>query len=223
MNTQEAKAILGIASDVDAISESELKLKYRRIASECHPDKGGNDDSFVRITESFNLLKKNIPYDNSVSVDRTVTGELLSDLGQGLPLTVNATICNDCHGNGYTSVYEIKEKTCNHCHGTGSKIDKCKNCSGLGYYRNPETLKNVGECEVCSGRGWFVRKKKSSNMYMFMRILTEDECCHCGGHGYIYGEDERILCHRVCDMCKGMGEIRIYNPVIPRGFLTSNN
>lgn len=223
MNTQEAKEVLGIISDVDTISESELKLKYRRLAFEYHSDTGGNDDSFIRITEAFDLLKKNISDDTSVSVDRSVTGELLSDLGQGLPLTVNAITCKDCNGNGYTSVYEFKKKQCGHCHGTGSKIDKCRNCSGLGYYRNPETLENVGECEVCGGRGWFARKKKSSNMYMFMRMLTENECYHCSGRGYMYGEDERVLCHRVCDMCKGTGEIRIYNPVIPRGFLTASN
>ncbi|MGI1679178.1 MAG: DnaJ domain-containing protein [Cellvibrionaceae bacterium] len=39
-------------------STQKIKQRYRKLAAEHHPDKGGNKDTFIKIQEAFEVLKK---------------------------------------------------------------------------------------------------------------------------------------------------------------------
>jgi len=56
---KEAGTILGVArEDLKKMSRRELVRLYRRKAQELHPDKGGDHDKFVRLTEAYHDLIK---------------------------------------------------------------------------------------------------------------------------------------------------------------------
>ena len=48
--------ILGVATDAN---ESQIKKAYRRLASQHHPDKGGDKTQFQQIQEAYEILGDN--------------------------------------------------------------------------------------------------------------------------------------------------------------------
>ena len=59
MNTYQALKTLNVNSSA---SQEEIKSSYRKMALELHPDKNINkkeDSEFKKITEAYNILKKN--------------------------------------------------------------------------------------------------------------------------------------------------------------------
>ena len=59
----EISARLGIASDMlRKMSRRELTIHYRRLALKLHPDKGGDHEKFIKLTEAYQeMLKKKKP------------------------------------------------------------------------------------------------------------------------------------------------------------------
>ena len=56
---KEAGTILGISgAKLKQMSRQELVRLYRRKAQELHPDKGGDHDKFVSLTEAYHELIK---------------------------------------------------------------------------------------------------------------------------------------------------------------------
>ncbi len=56
---KEASTILGISgANIKKMSRQDLVRLYRRKAQEWHPDKGGDHDKFVRLTEAYHELIK---------------------------------------------------------------------------------------------------------------------------------------------------------------------
>ena len=61
MNAQQALKTLNVNSNA---SQEEIKSSYRKMALELHPDKNKDvkeDEEFKKITEAYNILKKNSP------------------------------------------------------------------------------------------------------------------------------------------------------------------
>jgi hypothetical protein len=55
----EASSLLGLSSaDLKKMSRRELIRLYRRKAQQWHPDKGGDQDKFVKLTEAYHALIK---------------------------------------------------------------------------------------------------------------------------------------------------------------------
>lgn len=50
----EALKILGLEADVN---KDQLVQAYRRLAAKHHPDKGGNDEDFIKLREAYEILK----------------------------------------------------------------------------------------------------------------------------------------------------------------------
>ena len=77
--------ILGI--DHDATQE-DIKEAYKKKAMGCHPDRGGDEESFNRIKDAYAVLgdpaKRNY-YD--ASQKRAIQGEILIDLDSPEPVT----------------------------------------------------------------------------------------------------------------------------------------
>jgi hypothetical protein len=57
MAVQEALQVLGISKEkFDSMSRKEITRLYRRKAKRVHPDKGGEHDEFVRLTDAYEIL-----------------------------------------------------------------------------------------------------------------------------------------------------------------------
>ena len=46
-------SVLGVARDA---TQAEIKKQYYKLARECHPDKGGTHEEFIRINDAYELL-----------------------------------------------------------------------------------------------------------------------------------------------------------------------
>lgn len=64
MNHDEAREILGL-SETEATDSVLVKLRYRKLAQENHPDKGGDKDRFQRIKAAYEMLTGETGPDNS--------------------------------------------------------------------------------------------------------------------------------------------------------------
>ena len=85
-------------------------------------------------------------------------------------------------------------------------------------------LINGKECKECKGVGYHQQKEKITTWFpyepCFMCVFTRTTwgCTRCSHLNFSHG-DKVVSRYHICAPCKGMGEIEIYNPVIPKGFL----
>lgn len=60
IDDQEAAGLFGVERvELERMSKAELTALYRKLAHEHHPDKGGEHDDFVRLTELYRHMRKN--------------------------------------------------------------------------------------------------------------------------------------------------------------------
>ncbi len=214
-------------------SMQELKAAFRQVAFKIHPDVGGIREEFERAMSFFNILSdrctnfvKKADGTLIVGDDKTVQGHKLVDLGKGYPITESAKTCEACSGKGYTSFrkeWDQKYQTCDACNGTGLFSYPCKKCGGSGEYsRNGKV---IGECNLCHGSGRFYPENKrplrgfyDAFKYIPGTMKLGITCKKCNGHGKLWVPvmSDKLF-YTVCQQCDGIGEIRIFNPVLPRG------
>lgn len=236
MNLQEAKDIL-TRNTSDLFTASYLKKIFRKEAFTYHPDYGGKEEDFKVLQQAFEELEPKA----QVFVDgqpvgtgelRTMQGISLTDLGKGYPLTTSAHSCDDCDGNGWRQ-YESSEvagyETCTQCEGEGMHCEKCHKCKGTGDYFHLQAKRVTGVCFMCGGTGKFYPIRPARRTFfgaMFgkykelpnkKRIPVHD-CKECNGRGETPIPSGKFF-YSKCDKCRGVGEIKIYNPVLPRGYL----
>jgi DnaJ-class molecular chaperone len=54
---EEAGRIFGVdKEEIRSMSRAELISRYRKLAQKLHPDKGGNHEEFIRLTEVYKVL-----------------------------------------------------------------------------------------------------------------------------------------------------------------------
>jgi hypothetical protein len=242
MNENKARELL---LDRDVFSMRELKSAFRAKAMSAHPDHGGDAEKFMQYQDAFDLLKTLATINGKEGVKAALQdGTLLTELGKGYPLTVSAKTCDSCDGRGYGSyTLDVSEKeiTCPKCSGTGAFSYPCRACRGTGSHTNPRNGKPIGTCTLCEGSGRFYPlykgKPKKRHMYAswldyhvdytFVKLkdgteLQVNKCRECGGDKRIWVPVKGTeLFYTACDICGGVGEVKIYNPVIPRGLLTN--
>jgi DnaJ-class molecular chaperone len=235
MKTDQARKLLSIEG---IFTTQDLKAAFRRASFLCHPDTGGPPEKFQELQDAHEALvglasnSRSASDPNAVLVD----GTLLSKLGKGYPLTEAARQCSDCEGKGYRMLTEPitwEWGECPGCGGTGVVRHPCKRCQGTGKYKHPRTGKVVGDCRGCKGTGWFYpwnRNQKGDGYFDSMfggkhktYIPGSDKygipCHSCNGYKEIkVPKDERVY-HTKCSGCDGVGEVKMWNPVLPRGYL----
>jgi DnaJ-class molecular chaperone len=223
LTSEEAREVLGVSVEVFTVAQ--LKSAFRRQSFLVHPDTGGNEESFQRLVQAFEVLKGSAKI---VGGKETVEGRPLSELGKGYPLTQSAKTCDLCEGRGYRVFHRKKRQTikCDKCGGTGLNRYPCRKCDGEGTYVNSQGKKR--RCSWCGGSGWFYPPASETDAQGSTAPLipgTKKQgriCFDCDGTGKVEGWeiDGEEEYYAVCERCNGIGETQMFNPVLPRGFLS---
>ncbi len=198
--------ILGVSKKA---TKDEIKKAYRKLAHKHHPDKGGDEKTFKKISEAYHVLsndKKREQYDMFGKSGPGMGGGSSQGSGFGGYSHVDFDM-NDIFENffGFSrgtgrkrkkgediaikittkleKIFENEEKVINL-----EKLVSCKFCQGKGHPANTKTKK----CTTCNGTG-----KIRTALGPFSQVST---CPHCEGEGEIP--------EKKCDTCHGEGRIR---------------
>ena len=193
--------ILGVN---DTATQDEIKKAYRKKAVESHPDKGGNEETFKKISEAYDTLgdeQKRKDYD----MKRT------NPFGgfDGDPFSAFGDFFSNMNS---TRVRRAPDKVIDVQIGAidsflGRNIDirfqrktNCNSCNGQGGERVT--------CNTCQGSGKITQRMGNS----FFSNIFQVSCAQCNGKGHTL--------RNVCYSCAGEGknnEIQTINLNIPHG------
>jgi molecular chaperone DnaJ len=237
MNTDTHYSILGVE---ETATQDEIKKAYRKLAKENHPDKGGDEELFKKISVAYDTVgdeEKRRQYDMErknpfAGMRGGGFGNSMSDLfnsvfgQQRQQQRVHTTNINVNVGvlESYLSPKKeitYKRKTsCDTCSGTGGDKKVCTQCNGMG-----QVMQQMGSgmfiqmiamaCPVCSGSG----------------SINPNPCFVCNGSG---GKDEMKsieikIPHGIDDgqffRLQGMGDYRngIFGDLIVRVQIEKEN
>jgi len=166
--------VLGVKENSD---QDTIKKAYRTLAKKHHPDKGGNDETFKKVSEAYDVLgdeNKRQHYDNQ---RKNPFGDMFNMFGgqqrrRGAPekvIDVMVTTIESYLGSDKEILYKRKHM--------------CGDCNGSGGERN--------HCNVCIGSGVVVQKMSNGMMVQMIQTV----CNHCNGQGFIY--------IKTCNTCRG--------------------
>ena len=166
---------LGVKEDA---SQDEIKKAYRKLAVEHHPDKGGSEEKFKKISEAYDTLgdeNKRAQYDNKKNNPFGGMGggfdpfsEMFNNMfNQGFRKTapdkilhVNVSVLESYNASEKEITYS-RELMCDDCGGAGGEKTKCPSCEGQGFF----TVKVGGS--------------------MFSQVVRQT-CNNCKGSGKVY-------------------------------------
>ena len=184
MNIDNFYDVLGVEENA---TQDDIKKKYRKLAKENHPDIGGSEETFKKISTAYDVLgdedkrkqydqQRRNPFGGSFNFN-DIFGNM-NNRPQGGARHVHTS--NITVTIGTISSYKSKKHTlsyrrqaaCDPCNGTGGDKKTCNMCNGSGI-----TVKQFGNgsffqlvqvaCETCHGKG---------------NILT-NPCFLCSGSG----------------------------------------
>jgi len=168
-------------------TQDEIKKVYRKLSKIHHPDKGGNEDEFKKISAAYDVLgdeEKRKKYDNQRS-------NPFGDMGGGFnPFDefFNGTMFNQRRNTrpdklvdvplGVLESFKSTDKTI-----TYDRKHKCDDCNGCGGDKKT--------CYICNGSGVIVQKMGTG---LFVQMIRQT-CNGCSGKGFSYT--------KVCKSCVG--------------------
>jgi DnaJ-class molecular chaperone len=219
MDILKAMKILAVK---DISNQESLKEAWKQAALVHHPDRGGNKEDFIAAQDAYKFLSR------GEYLQKTVCGESLTNLGNGFPLTYNATTCPSCDGNGYNTWASVLWSTCPTCKGKETisiETRKCPTCNGTKTF-------NEKPCFNCKGKGVsifilpFQRKCPDCDSRnpngLLRRALNSLQTIdyNIAKKFIINGLTGKIPragnAHYKCGICKGVGEVLLFNPVLKR-------
>lgn len=202
MNEETFYSILGVTEEA---SQDEIKKAYRKLAKENHPDKGGDEELFKKISVAYDTIgdeEKRKQYDlerkNPFAGMGGGFGQSMNDLfnsvfGQRQQQRTHTTTLNV--SVGVLESYLSQKKTINF-----RRKASCDTCSGTGGDKKV--------CVTCQGAGQVVRQMGSG---MFIQMVSVN-CPSCHGFGH--------LLTNPCFVCNGSGdkdEIKTLEITVPHG------
>jgi molecular chaperone DnaJ len=169
MNIDNFYDVLGVN---ETATQDEIKKKYRQLAKENHPDAGGDEELFKKISTAYDVLgddQKRRQYDGQrrnpfgANMD-DVFSQMFNQRSNGgqrpvhsSNITVNIGTLNSYKGGKHTLSYR-RQASCDPCSGTGGDKKLCNSCGGTGV-----TIKQFGSggfvqlmqvaCDTCRGLG----------------------------------------------------------------------
>jgi len=175
MKTENFYNILGVEENS---TQEEIKKAYRKKAVEHHPDKGGSEEEFKKISEAYDMLgdeQKRKQYDNQKNNPFAGFGgggnpfedffgnQFYRQRKRVVPdkvIEITVGALESYNANEKTITYQRKHP-CNTCNGGGGDKIKCNSCNGVGY------------SEIKIGTGIFVQ-------------IVRQPCGVCKGNGFMY-------------------------------------
>jgi molecular chaperone DnaJ len=174
--------ILGVT---ETSTPDEIKKSYRKLAMEHHPDKGGNEDKFKKISEAYDTLSddnKRAQYDNN---RKNPFGNM-----NGGHNPFEEFFAQQRRSNSPEKVIDLeitalesyfgKEKTIKY-----KRFSKCTPCDGKGGDRVI--------CRKCNGSGFQVVTVGGG----FFQQIYKQPCPDCRGNGFTFT--------KACNVCLGNG------------------
>lgn len=188
--------VLGVNENA---TQDEIKKAYRKLAKENHPDAGGDETKFKKISEAYETLSDNgkkqeydhrraNPFDGGF--DSFFSN--MFNMNNRRPRTHTTTITINI---GVVESYKGGKKSVNYQRNT-----KCEPCNGTG---GDKII-----CSTCQGKGSFVRQVNNG---MFVQMV-QVECSSCRGQGKITTNP--------CFQCQGSGqkkEVKNVDIQLPHG------
>ena len=183
MNSETFYDVLGVAENA---TQDDIKKSYRKLAKENHPDKGGDEELFKKISVAYETLsdeQKRKEYDyNRKNPFANIDGQYGEAFRQyynnsfrqrkhTTTITTNIGTIESYLGGKKTIKY-TRKTSCTPCNGTGGDKQICNTCGGHGvvvkqfgngYYTQVVQM----TCESCNGVG----------------KITINACNHCKGSG----------------------------------------
>ena len=172
--------ILGVERNA---SQDDIKKAYRNLAKTHHPDVGGNEEEFKKISAAYEVLsdeQKRTNYDNGGSggFDPFMGGgfgfnPFANQQVKGRDIKIDLTLTLEEIYRGVNKKIKFNHSVnCESCSGTGGKDGMCDSCNGQGMLtqviQTPMgKMMNQRMCNKCRGTG---------------RIII-DPCRICNGFG----------------------------------------
>jgi molecular chaperone DnaJ len=178
----EWKATLGLDPNKD-YTPDEYKKAYRKMALKCHPDQGGSEEEFKKVSEAYEYLTgkrkaRNAPPPDFGDIHFDL-GDLFRGFGGFGPTGPNRRSrraqkppeSDSEIGVGFNlSVEEIKNGKVVGVEYNKSK--KCNDCNGVGG-------KKEITCNICNGSGMVQQTREMNGGHFIM----QSPCHQCGGVG----------------------------------------
>jgi len=193
--------ILGVNENTP---QDEIKKAYRKLAVEHHPDKGGDENKFKKISEAYDTIgdeNKRSQYDNQRRNPFTNMGgggfnpfedmfnQMHTQRRRAVPDKVIEVII------GALESFNGSDKTINYV-----RESKCGGCNGNGGERI--------NCGACNGEGFIIQRIGTG---LFVQMIRQS-CGSCGGNGFTY--------KTTCGTCHGKTTIKTNESVsvkLPHG------
>jgi molecular chaperone DnaJ len=166
--------ILGVN---EKATQDEIKKTYRKLALENHPDKGGSEEKFKKISEAYDTIgdeNKRAQYDNQRN------NPFASFNGGFNPF-------EDLFNNNYTNrkrnspdkIVDIEIGAIDSYKSVDKNVTyqrkvECNGCKGSGGEKY--------SCTVCKGQGFFTIKHGTG---LFVQVVRQI-CNTCQGNGFLY-------------------------------------
>lgn len=168
MNDVNYYDVLGVD---EKATQDDIKRAYRNLAKENHPDKGGDEETFKKISMAYDTIgdenkrrqydnQRNNPFGGNFADMFNMFNQQRQQENHTSVITVNISVLDSFLGRNKQITYKRKT-SCNVCNGTGGDKKVCNICNGGGFVtRQMGTgmfvqIVNM-TCDSCSGTGKIV-------------------------------------------------------------------